>query len=161
VQYSLVDRRPAVKMAAFCAEHGITLLTYGTVLGGLLSEKYLGRAEPGRGEFTTASLQKYKNMIDAWGGWPLFQALLAALKPIANKHGASIANIGTRYILDQSAVAGVIIGARLGIAEHIADNARVFEIALDAEDLAAIEAALANSRDLMRLIGDCGDEYRR
>jgi len=160
VQYSLVDRRPAVKMAAFCAEHGITLLTYGTVLGGLLSEKYLGRAEPGRADLTTASLQKYKNMIDAWGGWALFQALLAALKPIANKHGASIANIGTRYILDQSAVAGVIIGARLGIAENIADNARVFDIALDLEDVAAIEAVLAHSRDLMRLIGDCGDEYR-
>jgi len=27
--------------------------------------------------------------------------------------------------------------------------------------MAAIEAALAKSRDLMRLIGDCGDEYRR
>ena len=160
VQYSLVDRRPAVKMAAFCEEQGITLLTYGTVLGGLLSETWIGRPEPGRADLTTASLQKYKNMIDAWGGWPLFQALLAALKPIANKHGASIANIGTRYILDQSAVAGVIIGARLGIAEHIADNARVFDIALDLEDVAAIEAVLAHSRDLMRLIGDCGDEYR-
>ena len=131
------------------------------MLGGLLSETWIGRPEPGRADLTTASLQKYKNMIDAWGGWPLFQALLAALKPIANKHDTSIANIGTRYILDQSAVAGVIIGARLGIAEHIADNVRVFEIALDAEDLAAIEAALANSRDLIRLIGDCGDEYRR
>ena len=106
VQYSLVDRRPAVKMAAFCEEQGITLLTYGTVLGGLLSETWIGRPEPGRADLTTASLQKYKNMIDAWGGWPLFQALLAALKPIANKHGASIANIGTRYILDQSAVPG-------------------------------------------------------
>jgi aryl-alcohol dehydrogenase-like predicted oxidoreductase len=94
-------------MAAFCEEQGITLLTYGTVLGGLLSETWIiGRPEPGRADLTTASLQKYKNMIDAWGGWPLFQALLAALKPIANKHGASIANIGTRYILDQSAVPG-------------------------------------------------------
>ena len=161
VQYSLVDRRPTVKMAAFCEQHGITLLTYGTVLGGLLSERYLGRAEPGRAELTTASLQKYKNMIDAWGGWALFQDLLAALKPIADKHGASIANIGTRYILDQPAVAGVIIGARLGLAEHIADNARVFDLALDCEDVAAIEPVLAKSRDLMRLIGDCGDEYRR
>ncbi len=161
VQYSLVDRRPDTKMAAFCQQHGITLLTYGTVLGGLLSEKYLGRAEPGRGELNTASLQKYKNMIDAWGGWALFQDLLAALKPIADEHGASIANIGTRYILDRPAVAGTIVGARLGLAEHIADNARVFDIALDSEDVAAIEAVLANSRDLMRLIGDCGDEYRR
>ncbi|HEY4473306.1 MAG TPA: aldo/keto reductase [Stellaceae bacterium] len=161
LQYSLVDRRPAVKMARFCEEHGITLLSYGTVLGGLLSEKYLGRAEPGRGELNTASLQKYKNMIDVWGGWSLFQELLAALKPIADKHGASLANIGARYILNQPAVAGVIVGARLGIAEHIADNARVFDIALDAEDAAAIEAVLARSRDLIRLIGDCGDEYRR
>src|SRR5947207_425735 len=161
VQYSLVDRRPDTKMAAFCQQHGITLLTYGTVLGGLLSEKYLGRADPGRSELTTASLQKYKNMIDAWGGWALFQDLLAALKPIADEHGVSIANVGTRYVPDRPAVAGTIGGARLGLAEHIADNARVFDIALDSEDVAAIEAVLANSRDLMRLIGDCGDEYRR
>jgi aryl-alcohol dehydrogenase-like predicted oxidoreductase len=161
VQYSLVDRRPNAKMAAFCQENGITLLTYGTLLGGLLSEKYLGRPEPGRGELTTASLQKYKNMIDAWGGWALFQELLAALKPIADKHGVGIASIGTRYVLDRAAVAGVIIGARLGIAEHIADNARVFDVRLDAGDIAAIEPVLARSRDLMRLIGDCGDEYRR
>src|SRR5947208_8814778 len=138
VQYSLVDRRPDTKMAAFCQQHGITLLTYGTVLGGLLSEKYLGRAEPGRGELNTASLQKYKHMIDAWGGWALFQDLLAALKPIADEHGASIANIGTRYILDRPAVAGTIGGARLGLAEHIADNVRTFELALDADDLVAI-----------------------
>src|SRR5437762_1870174 len=161
VQYSLVDRRPEAEMASFCQEQSITVLTEGKVLGGLLSEKYLGGAEPGRGELNTASLQKYKNMIDAWGGWALFQDLLAALKPIADEHGASIANIGTRYILDRPAVAGTIVGARLGLAEHIADNARVFDIALDSEDVAAIEAVLANSRDLMRLIGDCGDEYRR
>ena len=46
VQYSLVDRRPEARMAAFCREHGMTLLAYGTLLGGLLSEKYLGRTEP-------------------------------------------------------------------------------------------------------------------
>jgi aryl-alcohol dehydrogenase-like predicted oxidoreductase len=160
VQYSLIDRRPAAKMAAFCAERGITLLTYGTLLGGLLSEKYLGRPEPGRGELTTASLQKYKRMIDAWGGWALFQELLAVLKRVADKHGVSVANVGVRYVLDRPAVAGVIVGARLGVSQHIADNARAFDFALDAEDLAAIEPILAKSHDLMRLIGDCGDEYR-
>jgi aryl-alcohol dehydrogenase-like predicted oxidoreductase len=160
VQYSLIDRRPAAKMEAFCVEHGITLLTYGTLLGGLLSEKYLGRPEPGRGELTTASLQKYKQMIDAWGGWALFQELLAVLKGVADKHGVSVANVGVRYVLDRPAVAGIIVGARLGLAEHIADNARTFTLALDAEDRTAIEPVLARSRDLMRTIGDCGDEYR-
>lgn len=160
VQYSLVDQRPAAKMAAFCAAHGVTLLTYGTLLGGLLSETWLGRAEPGRHELQTVSQQKYKNMIDAWGSWALFQELLAALKPIAGKHRVGIAEVGVRAILDREAVAGIIIGARLGLAEHIADNARLFDFALDAEDEAALAPILAKGRDLMRVIGDCGDEYR-
>jgi aryl-alcohol dehydrogenase-like predicted oxidoreductase len=160
VQYSLVDRRPEIRMTEFCRDHGIALLTYGTLLGGLLSEKYLGRPEPPRSELDTASLRKYQNMIDAWGGWGLFQELLAVLKQIADKHRASIANVGLRYILDRPAVAGVIVGARLGVAQHIADNARVFGLALDGDDLATIEAVLSRSRDLMQVIGDCGDEYR-
>jgi aryl-alcohol dehydrogenase-like predicted oxidoreductase len=160
VQYSLIDRRPESRMASFCREHGVTLLTYGTLLGGLLSEKYLGRPEPRRPELNTASLQKYKNMIDTWGGWTLFQELLAGLKEIADKHQASIANVGVRYILDRPAVAGVIVGARLGVAQHINDNARAFGFELDGDDRAIIEGVLAKSRDLMKLIGDCGDEYR-
>ncbi|HEV2189825.1 MAG TPA: aldo/keto reductase, partial [Stellaceae bacterium] len=99
VQYSLVDRRPAARMVEYCATHGITLLTYGTLLGGLLSESRLGRPEPGRFDLATVSQQKYKNMIDAWGGWALFQELLAALKLIADKHAVGIAAIGARYIL--------------------------------------------------------------
>jgi aryl-alcohol dehydrogenase-like predicted oxidoreductase len=160
VQYSLVDRRPAARMAGFCAAHGITLLTYGTLLGGLLSEDWLGRPEPSRGELATVSQQKYKNMIDAWGGWGLFQELLGVLKRVADKHGVGIAAIGARAILDSPAVAGVIVGARLGIAEHIADNARIFDLNLDGDDRTAIQPVLAGSRDLMRVIGDCGDEYR-
>ena len=160
VQYSLVDRRPEVRMARFCSDHPVTLLAYGTLLGGLLSEKYLGRPEPRRSELNTASLQKYKNMLDAWGDWPLFQELLAVLQQIAHKHGVSIANVGVRYVLDRPAVAGVIVGARLGVAQHLTDNARVFGVRLDGDDLSMIEAVLAKSRDLITLIGDCGDEYR-
>ncbi len=161
VQYSLIDRRPEVAMAGFCQSQGVSLLTYGTVCGGLLSDVFLGRPEPATAVLNTASLRKYKQMIDAWGGWSLFQQLLAVLRTVADKHDATIANVAVRYILDRPAVAGVIIGARLGVAEHIEDNARVFHIRLDAEDLEAIEQVLAQSRDLYQMIGDCGDEYRR
>jgi aryl-alcohol dehydrogenase-like predicted oxidoreductase len=160
VQYSLVDQRPAARMAGCCRDRGIALLTYGTLLGGFLSDAWLGRAEPAGAALGTVSLQKYKNMIDAWGGWTLFQELLAALRPVAQKHGVGIVNIGARTILDRSAVAAVILGARLGIAEHIVDNARLFALALDAEDATRLEPVLARSRDLLRVIGDCGDEYR-
>ena len=160
VQYSIVDRRPAMQMAEFCQQRSISLLTYGTVLGGLLSERYLGRPEPRRDELNTASLQKYKQMIDAWGGWGLFQELLAQLKRIADRHQVSIANVGVRYVLERPAVAGVIVGTRLGLSEHIADNQRVFSFTLDADDDAQLEEVLVKSRDLMAAIGDCGDEYR-
>lgn len=161
VQYSLLDRRPEVAMAPFCQEHGIVLFTYGTLLGGLLSERYLGAPEPAARELTTVSLRKYKQMIDAWGGWALFQELLQAAQQVAERHDVSIANVAVRAILDRPAVAGVIVGARLGLAEHIADNARVFSFQLDAEDWARLDAVQARSRDLFRVIGDCGDEYRR
>ena len=160
VQFSLIDQRPEVEMTAFCQENNISLLTYGTVCGGLLSEKYLDHPEPNRRILNTASLQKYKNMIDAWGGWSLFQELLAVLKPIAEKHTASIANVATRYILDRPAVAGVILGVRLGVSDHRQDNAGVFDFSLDEADTSQIEAVLTKSRDLYQLIGDCGDEYR-
>jgi len=159
IQYSIVDRRPEVKMVQFCRDNKSSLLAYGTICGGLMSERYLGRPEP-YSELDTASLTKYKRMIDTWGGWDLFQKLLSTLDVIAKKHGASIANVATRYILDKPAVAGVIIGARLGIANHRDDNARVFSFRLDKDDSGSIEEVCKKSNNLFEMIGDCGDEYR-
>lgn len=161
VQFSLVDRRPEVQMIQFCQQHDIKLFTYGTVCGGLLSEKYLGQTDPRGSELFTVSLRKYKNMVDAWGGWLLFQELLSALKDVADKHGVSISNVAVRYILEKPTVAGTIVGARLGVSEHIGDNAKVFGLALDSSDYDRINNVLSKAKDLYRLIGDCGDEYRR
>lgn len=160
VQFSIIDQRPEVKMIPFCQKHDIKLLTYGTLLGGFLSEKYLGVSEPTRADLDTQSLQKYKNMIDAWGGWPLFQKLLSVLEQIAQKHETSIANVSTRFILDKPSVAGVIIGVRLGISEHRVENNRVFGLQLDSEDNEKIKTVTSQSKNLFEVIGDCGDEYR-
>ncbi len=160
VQYSIIDSRPEVRMAPFCQKHDIKLLAYGTLLGGFLSENYREKPEPTRSELYTSSLQKYKNMIDVWGGWTLFQELLAVLYHIAKKHHVSIANVAAKYVLDKPVVAGVIIGVRLGIAEHKSDNARVFSLNLDREDKEQIRSVTSRSNDLFSSIGDCGDEYR-
>ena len=160
VQYSILDQRPEKLMAPFCQKHGMSLLTYGTLLGGFLSEKYLNSPDPHRADLVTSSLQKYYNMIDAWGGWKLFQELLHVLSQIAKKHDSSIANVSAKFILDKPAVAGVIIGARLGISEHRQDNVRVFDLQLDSQDHAMISSVTGKSNDLFDIIGDCGDEYR-
>ncbi|MBD3561629.1 aldo/keto reductase, partial [Planktothrix sp. FACHB-1355] len=151
VQFSLVDRRPEVSTIEFCQQHDIKLFAYGTLCGGLLSEKYLGRPEPRGGDLFTVSLRKYKNMVDAWGGWNLFQELLNTLKQIADKHGVSIANVAVRYILDKPAVGGAIVGARLSISEHIEENAKVFGFTLDEQDGDRIDSISEKSRNLYEL----------
>jgi aryl-alcohol dehydrogenase-like predicted oxidoreductase len=148
-------------MIPFCLQHNISLLAYGSICGGLISEYYLGRTQqPSAAELNTLSLRKYMKMIEAWGGWNLFQELLSTLKRIAEKYNVSIANVATQYILDKSAVASVIIGVRLGIAEHRNNNAQVFNFGLDKSDYDDIDAVCTKSNDLFEIIGDCGDEYR-
>ena len=64
----------------------------------------------------------------------------------------------TRWVLEQPAVAAVIVGARLGESEHRADNLRAFALRSTKRTARMIDAALAAAR---RIPGDCGDEYRR
>nr|XP_043631755.1 1-deoxyxylulose-5-phosphate synthase YajO isoform X2 [Erigeron canadensis] len=164
VQHSLVDMRPQQKMAELCQLTGVKLITYGTVMGGLLSEKFLDTnlSIPFAGPpLNTPSLQKYKRMVDAWGGWSLFQVLLRTLNQVALKHGVSIPTVAVKYVLDQPSVAGSMVGVRLGLSEHIKDTTAIFSLRLDEEDVSSIKEVLGKGKDLMRVIGDCGDEYRR
>ena len=130
VSFSLVDRRAAGELSALCREKGVKLLAYGTLCGGFLSEKWLGKPEPA--EITDWSRSKYKRFIDVAGGWQAFQGVLGAASEIARKHGVSISNVATRWVLEHEAVAAAIIGARLGESEHRDDNLKVFGFALDA-----------------------------
>jgi aryl-alcohol dehydrogenase-like predicted oxidoreductase len=150
VQYSLLDRRVAGAMAGLCARRGLKLLCYGTVAGGFLSSRWLGRPDPAE-PLPNRSLVKYRLIIEEFGGWDAFQALLRLLDGIARKHGVSITAVATRWVLDQPQVAGAIVGARY--AEHLPDNLAVFRFALDAEDRAAIADLLA------RHPGPQGDFY--
>ncbi|PQQ06354.1 flagellar radial spoke protein 5 isoform X1 [Prunus yedoensis var. nudiflora] len=80
---------------------------------------------------------------------------------IASKHGATIPNVAVKYILDQQAVAGSMIGVRLGLSEHIQDSNAVFSLTLDEDDISSIQEVTKKGKNLLKVIGDCGDEYRR
>ena len=140
VQYSLLDRRVAGPMAALCAETGMKFLCYGTVAGGFLSSRWLGQPDPAE-PLPNRSLVKYRLIIEEFGGWDAFQALLRLLDGIARKHAVSITAVATRWVLDQPHVGGAIVGARY--ADHLPDNLAVFRFALDTADRAAIGALLA------------------
>lgn len=158
VSFSLLDQRAAGAMSAYCLEHGIRLLAYGTVAGGWLTERWLDAAEPAEDTYGTWSQWKYRRFLREVGGWAALQRLLRTLSQIARRHGVSVANVASRTILEQPAVAGVIIGARLGISEHIADNLRLFTFALSPADRAELAETLST---LTPIPGDTGDEYRK
>jgi aryl-alcohol dehydrogenase-like predicted oxidoreductase len=160
IQYSLIDQRPLMKMTKFCQENHIHLLAYGTMAGGFLSIKYWGHPEPSFVSLNTASLRKYKKMIDHWGGWLSFQRLLGVLKTIAHKHQVTIPNVAMRYVLEQTQVAGVILGVRFGISEHLTENQQLFNFQLDTEDYQTLQTLGQHSHRLLEVIGDCGNEYR-
>lgn len=156
VSFSLIDRRAAGALAQVCARHDMKLLAYGTLCGGFLSERWLGKPEPEA--MADWSGSKYLRFIQASGGWEGYQGILRAADLIARKHGVSISNVATRWVLEHAHVAATIVGARLGGNIHRADNLRPFQFALDAEDHATLNAAFAHTAPIP---GDCGDEYRQ
>lgn len=158
VCFSLLDQRAKQGMLALCEEYGIKLLAFGTVAGGFLSEKWLGKAEPAMDKLPTWSEMKYKRFIDQTGTWENFQHLLQTLADIAQNKAVDIANIASRYILEQNGVGGVIIGSRPSKSEHIHSNLQIFGSALSEEEKLKIEIAL---QQLSPISGDCGDEYRK
>ena len=153
---SLLDRRACRDLADVAEANGVRLLVFGTLLGGFLSRRWLGADEPA--DIPDWSRMKYKRFIDTAGGWPGYQGLLETLDRIAGKHGASIPNVATAWVLGQRAVASVIVGVRLGENDHRDDNRSMLNVALDGDDLARIAAA---TDSLAPIPGDCGDEYRR
>lgn len=140
VQYSVMDRRPAGAMAAACAARGVGLLCYGALAGGFLSERWLGAAPPAE-PLENRSLVKYRLIIDEYGGWDRFQALLAALHEVAARHGVGLGTVALRWVLDQPGVAGVMVGARH--AGHLDQIRAADALPLDADDRTAIARAQA------------------
>lgn len=159
VSFSLLDQRALRNgMLDLCATHDVSVLAFGAVAGGFLTERWLGQPEPDWDALETWSQMKYGRFIREAGGWDRLQCLAAAIRAVALRHDASMANVACRWVLDQPAVGGVIVGARLGQSDHRADNLGVFGLSLDDNDRRELQAA---ADQLSPIPGDCGDEYRR
>lgn len=154
VQYSLLDGRPDKALVALCRERGLQLLCYGTLAGGLLSNAWLGQPEPAE-PLANRSHTKYKLIIDDFGGWPLFQELLAALDAIARRHGVGLGDVATRWVVDRPQVASAIMG--FTSTRHLPATRRIGTLRLDAEDHARLDPLLARRSGPP---GDCYDIER-
>ncbi len=143
VQYSVLDRRPAHGLTGWAADNNVQFLCYGTLAGGFLTENWLGKADPGFA-FRNRSLVKYRLIIDEFGTWDQFQALMGALKAVGDRHGVSLSSVATRFVLDQRQVAAAIVGARY--ARHLPKTLEVFDLTLDDHDRQVLGAVLARAK---------------
>jgi aryl-alcohol dehydrogenase-like predicted oxidoreductase len=143
VQYSVLDARPERKLVKLALENDVWLLCYGTVAGGFLGDRWRGLPEP-KEPLENRSLTKYKLIIDDFGGWDLFQALLRTLRKIADRHGADIATVASAAMLGRPGVAAVIVGARNR--SHLARNVAIADLRLTDQDHAEIAAVQAQGQ---------------
>jgi len=149
IQYSILDKRAESGMTDYCLENGIGILCYGTVAGGFISERFLRQPEPT--QFDTRSNIKYKLIIDDFGGWGLFQELLACLHEIALAHQTDIATVSSAFTLSRPGVAAVIVGARN--LKHLQNNLLIPTLVLSSDEITAIEGIIAKA------VGPVGPVY--
>jgi len=142
VQFSLLDRRASGGFADWCRANDVSIIAFGVLAGGFLTDDWLGQPDPGF-DFENRSLIKYRLIIEEFGGWDAFQALLGVLRGIAERRGGDIAAVATRAMLDDPDVAACIIGARY--AQHLPRLLKALDVALTDEDRAAIAAIQAQA----------------
>ncbi len=130
-QYSLFDRRVEKNLQEYCLKENIPLICYGTLAGGFLAERYIGRK---REDIVpeTRSQVKYLQIIEDSLGWDGYQELLVILKDMSERYHVNISQIATRYVLEQKGVAACVIGVRNS--RHVEDNKKIFSFELSKED---------------------------
>ncbi len=153
VQVSLFDRRVEQGVGELCRKKNIKLFAYGSLLGGFVSEKWIGQEEPKLKQLANRSLVKYKLLIDSACGWEEFHRRLSILSELAAKYRCEIANIAVAALLQSGGADAVIIG--LSSQNYAAQNRSLAKLPLlEAQDLQEISTWPCN------LSGDVYDEER-
>ncbi len=132
--YTVAGRDLERELVPLLQSEGVGLMVWSPLAGGLLSGKF-ERGKPGaEGDRRTAF-----NFppVDEARGW----AVIDAMRPIAARHGVSVAQIALAWLLARPVVTSVILGAKR--ADQLADNIAATRLTLSAEDLAALEAVSA------------------
>jgi len=128
--YSVAGRDLERELVPLMQEERIGCLVWSPLAGGYLSGKYSpggeGEMEGRRKTFDFPPLDETKA-----------DALVAAMRPIAKAHGASVARVALAYVMAKPWVTSVIIGARTEA--QLNDNLEAGKLKLDAGEIAKLD----------------------
>ena len=130
--YTVAGRDLERELIPMLKSEGLGLMVWSPLAGGLLSGKY-GRDQAGEQgsrrasfDFPPVNRERAYDCIDV-------------MRPIAQAHGVSVAQVALAWLLHQPQVTSVIIGAKRP--EQLTDNLAATQVRLNAGELAQLDAA--------------------
>jgi aryl-alcohol dehydrogenase-like predicted oxidoreductase len=136
--YSIGTREIERELAPMALNQSVGITMWGALLGGVLTGKYKrGGPMPEGTRFSG-------------GIWMPFDQdkvfdIVDAMRPIAQAHGASVAQIALAWLLHQPAITSIVFGART--LAQLEDNIAAADIVLTADELATLDKVSALSSE--------------
>ena len=127
--YTIAGRDLEREIVPLLREEGLGLMVWSPLAGGLLSGKYTRDSKGGQGDRRTSFDFP---PVQAERGW----ATIDAMRPIAERHKVSVAQVAIAWLLAQHVVSTVIVGAKRP--DQLADNIASIKLTLSAEELAEL-----------------------
>lgn len=134
VQYSLSKRAVERDVLPVARANNMSVMAYGTLVGGLLSGKYTEPKTIGTTDRRPMFYNEFKEE-----NWAKSQKLIAAVKEVAEGRGVSMPNVAINWALSNPNVSIALVGAKTP--EQAQANAQAASFALTAEELAKLNAA--------------------
>jgi aryl-alcohol dehydrogenase-like predicted oxidoreductase len=125
-QYSLLHRRPEIKVIPLCAAHGVSQIVWSPLAQGVLSGKYAPGSKP------PADSRAASNSMGGMMRNLLRDDTLAAverLRPLADEAGCSLSQFALAWVLREPNVASAIVGASRP--EQLDENAAAVDLKVD------------------------------
>jgi len=138
-QYNLLVRELEWEVVPSCLDAGLGLLPWSPLGGGWLTGKYRQDTRPSGatrlGEDPERGVEAYDRRSTQQRTWDVVDAV----QQVAERRGASMAQVALAWLRDRPGVSSVILGART--TEQLKDNLGADAVRLDAEDTERLDAA--------------------
>ena len=133
IEYSLISRGIETDILSTCRELGIAITAYGVLSRGLISGHWSKAQEKGR-DFRSMSPRFQADNLDH------NLALVDALRKVAQRLGATVAQVAIAWVVSRGTDIIALIGARKR--ERLTESLGALRLSLSSDDLKAIEEAV-------------------
>ena len=140
-QYSMLHRVIEGKVVPTSEELGISQVVWSPMAQGVLSGKYLP-GEPAPAGSRATDTKNGAETIKRFLRDDVLEAV-QRLKPIANDAGLTMPQLAIAWVLQNANISAALVGASRP--EQLADTVKASGVKLDADTMAAIDAALADT----------------